>query len=63
MRFLKVRIPAGLCVVGRSIGKALSARVPVENFNVEAGSMLRKRPVATRAARAGMVWVQIVARG
>src|SRR5688572_10783004 len=55
VRFLNVRIPVGLRVVGKSIGSAVIFGFPVESFSADRGTTLRKRPVAARAARAGMV--------
>ena len=45
------------------MGKALISGFPAENLNTEAGTIARKRPLASRALRAGMEEVTSAARG
>jgi len=63
VRFFRVRIPTGLPPVGMLMGKALISGFPAENLNTEAGTIVRKRPLASRALRAGMEEVTSAARG
>ena len=63
VRFFKVMIPTGLCVVGNSTGNRLIAGLLAENFNTELGMIVRKRPVASSALRTGTVDVMIVVGG
>ena len=60
---MNVRIAVGLRVLESSIGSALRADIPGDSFRAEPGTMLRKRPVAASAARAGMVCVLTATRG
>src|SRR5712671_3169253 len=63
VRFFKVMIPTGRRVVGKWIGRRLSAGLYVRNVSTELGTIVRKRPVASRALRTTVGEVTTVARG
>lgn len=63
VRLLSVMTAIGLRLVFNLMGNRLSGGVLVENLNKELGTIVRNRPVASRALRTGMVDVITVARG
>src|SRR5262245_1674838 len=63
VRFLNVMTPIGRRVVGRSTGRTLRFVLPEPNLTIEAWTMLRNRPLASRALRTGVEVLKTVARG
>src|SRR5215212_9112286 len=51
VRFFTLMIASGLLVAGKVIGKILSRSSPVENCTTTRGTMVKKRPVASKARR------------
>src|SRR5262249_61182679 len=63
VRFFRVMTPIGRRVVGRSMGNTLRFVFPEPNLMIEAWTMLRNRPLASRAMRTGVDVLKTVARG
>src|ERR1700730_11483028 len=63
VRPFRVMIPIGLPLSTKSIGSALTVGVLAARANTEEGRIERHRPLATRAWRAGVEDVTIVACG
>jgi hypothetical protein len=61
-RSFRVTIPIGLPTAGMSTGRDLIS-FPPASLNTEAGSMVRKRPLASNALRAGIEVATNAARG
>ena len=51
VRFLRVTMPTGTRVIGSVTGKTLSSGRAVGNLNAEAGTIVRKSPLARRLVR------------
>jgi hypothetical protein len=63
VRFFRVMIPVGTQAIGSSTGKTLISGHLLRNLNMEAGKIVRKRPVARRLIRTPRGMVNTVARG
>src|SRR5207249_3811062 len=61
VRFFSVITPIGRRVVGKSMGKTLRFVLPGPNLTIEAWTMLRNRPLASRALRTGVDVLKTVA--
>ena len=63
VRFFRVTMPTGTRVIGSVTGKTLSSGRAVGNLNAEAGTIVRKSPLARRLVRTSGGTVTTVTRG
>jgi hypothetical protein len=63
VRFFRVTTPTGMSAIAGLTGKTLISGCWLEKRNIDACSIVRKRPAATRLIRAWALSVVTVARG